>query len=393
MEREYGYLLELLGAFLQERAPRRDPEANWEDLSDLAQIHSVTGILGYMNMRYHLCPDERVSGDLRRRAMNTMLKYTQRGEAADRFSEMLRRAGIEHIRMKGAVLRRYYPVPELRTYGDIDLVIHPRDREKSHRLLLEAGFTPKVDWGPVYSYLRGLECYEIHTDIMETNVSDKADYRGYFAGMWQHTHRCGDGNLEFTPEYHFLYLLTHVAKHIRGAGAGARMYLDLAAVVQGQGAEMNWNWIRGELEELKLLDFAAVALTAVEQWFGVKRPMALPPVKREVLERFRIFTMEAGVYGHHQREQGINALKHQGNADNGSRLAVLGKRLFPPAEALEERYTYLQDKPWLLPAAWVHRVVKTRDKLGQHTHEAKVILSADEAQVAWLQQISREIGL
>lgn len=51
----------------------------------------------------------------------------------------------------------------------------------------------------------------------------------------------------FTPEFHFLYMLTHIAKHIHGSGAGLRMYLDLAAFIRHHGTGLDWPWIEAQL--------------------------------------------------------------------------------------------------------------------------------------------------
>ncbi len=393
MEREYRYLLEVLGAYINRRAPEACPDVDWETMVKLAGIHTVTGILGHMTKKYNLCPDPQISGTLRQAALATAMKYARRAELCGEYCRMLKDAGIEHILMKGAVIRDYYPVPELRTYGDVDLVIRPEDQDRCHKLMLEAGFTPKVDWGPVYSYVRGEEFYEVHTDIMEVDVSDRADYRGYFARMWEYTVPRPDGSLEFRPEFHFLYQLTHIAKHIHHAGAGARMYLDLAVCILRLGESMDWGWLRRELEKLEMLDFGSVALWAVESWFGVSCPMEKKEVPEALMERFLAFTMEAGLYGKHEREAGVNALKRSDEAGGGSRFALLMQRIFPPAGQIKSRYTYLERRPWLLPVAWVHRVFKNRDNFADRAREARVILSADEDEVTRLQKVCRDIGL
>lgn len=393
MEKEYRYLLQLLGAYVNRRAPEPAADVDWEKLLQLAKTHTVTGILGHMAKKYQLCPDPQTAGTLRQAALATAMKFARRAELCGAFCRQLNKAGIEHILMKGAVVRDYYPVPELRTFGDVDLVIHPEDREKCHVLMLASGFTPKVDWGPVYSYIRGDEFYEIHTDIMEVDVSAKADYRGYFARMWDYTVPREDGSLEFTPEFHFLYQLTHIAKHVSRAGAGARMYLDLAACTLHFGDRLDWAWLRRELERLELLDFGSVALTAMERWFGVSCPMEKKEIPEDVMERFLAFTMEAGLYGKDNRDTGLNTLKRSGQEGGGSRLSLLLARVFPSAEQIQSRYTYLQEKPWLLPVAWVHRVFKNREKLSDRAREAKTILSADTEEVTRLQKLTEDIGL
>lgn len=393
MEREYNYLLHLLGAYLREEEPEALDGVDWQKLMHLAHIHSVIGILGYMSMKYPICLDEQVKPCLRRLCLNTIGLYTQRKALAQTMVQELDRAGIDYILMKGYVVRELYPVPELRTFNDIDIVIRPEDRKRSHELMLSRGYQVHTDWEPVFSYFKEQELYEIHTDIMEIDVSEKADYRGYFGNMWRYAQPIGEHSYCFTPEFHFLYLLTHIAKHIHGSGAGVRMYLDVAAFVRRYDAEADWVWIAEQLRELKLFQFAAVVLTAVEAWFGIASPMRHEKVSEVIMESFRDFTLEAGVFGHHNREDAMAGLKHTNQEESAPRLRQLLRRTFPAAKTIQTRYTYLQEKPWLLPVAWVHRLIKTRESLGKHAKEAQQIMHADSEEVRRMQKLMGDIGL
>lgn len=393
MEREYNYLLHLLGAYLREEEPEALDGVDWQKLMHLAHIHSVIGILGYMSMKYPICLDEQVKPCLRRLCLNTIGLYTQRKALAQTMVQELDRAGIDYILMKGYVVRELYPVPELRTFNDIDIVIRPEDRKRSHELMLSRGYQVHTDWEPVFSYFKEQELYEIHTDIMEIDVSEKADYRGYFGNMWRYAQPIGEHSYCFTPEFHFLYLLTHIAKHIHGSGAGVRMYLDVAAFVRRYDAEADWVWIAEQLRELKLFQFAAVVLTAVEAWFGIASPMRHEKVSEVVMESFRDFTLEAGVFGHYNREDAMAGLKHTNQEESAPRLRQLLRRTFPAAKTIQTRYTYLQEKPWLLPIAWVHRLIKTRESLGKHAKEAQQIMHADSEEVRRMQKLMGDIGL
>ena len=394
MEREGKYLLHLLKAYLHREAPEQLPEVDWERLTGLAYIHNLFGILGYMAMSYPICPDPERKAELRKLCLNTIGACTNRAQQAKELSRELARAGIEHIVMKGYVLREFFPVPELRTFSDIDLVIRPEDRELSHAFLLRRGYQVKNDWEPVYSYSRGSEYYEFHTQIMEVDVSDKADYRGYFREAWSHTVETEPGCCQFTPEFHFLYLLTHIAKHVTGSGAGLRMYLDVAAFVQHYGDSLDWAWVSRELKKLSLDAFANTVLTLVQDCFGVASPIALTPVDPAVQQTFLEMTVNGGVFGRNTMDSGTNSLKNQSRGGGEvSRAGTLAKRLFPSAESIQTRYTYLQEKPWLLPVAWAHRLVKTRESWLSHTREAKNILSADKEEVRQLNRLYRDIGL
>lgn len=391
METEYRYLLHLLGAYLRREQPQMPENVDWGSLLRLAQIHGVTGIVGYMGKQYALCPERQ--SELRSLCMGTIALFARRYALAQEMVRQLESAGIDHILMKGFVLRDDFPIPELRTYTDIDLVIRPEDRVKSHELMLSLGFSVKDDWEPVYSYHRGNEYYEIHTQIMEVDVSDKADYRGYFDKAWDYARPVSDHSYRFTREFHFLYMLTHIAKHVHSSGAGIRLYLDVAAFMQRHRSELDWNWIESQLKELKFREFANVVLHAVERWFGVEIPAVFSPVSEDVLDDFTEFTLEAGTFGHHNRDSALAHMKHEEQDEPGSRAKLLMRMAFPKAETIQSRYTYLQDKPWLLPVAWVHRFIKTRSGTEQHLETARQIITADTEEVDRLKKLIRDIGL
>ena len=390
MTKEKLFLLDVLKGFIHEEKLNFDTELDWAELMRLGSINSITGILGYMAMQSPCERTAKYADMLKKQCFANIAIFTQRTERADRMLEKLNAADIDHMISKGYVVRSYYPVPELRSYGDIDILIKPQDRDKCHEIMLEMGFEVKEDWEPVYSYHNGIEVYELHTAIMEIDISDNADYRGFFNTAWEHTINTGGRTFEPTPEFHFLYLLTHIAKHLRGSGAGIRMYLDLAAFVKHFGTSIDWNWIDAKLEDLKLKDFANTALTIVEKCFDVQSPIELRGIAEETFERFLDFTFDGGVFGHVGRDKGLVALK---NAGDKSRTATVMRRVFPSASTIESRYTYLQGKHWLLPVAWVHRVFKNRELLGQRTDEVKSIMQTDDKEVESLKRIYKEIGL
>ena len=369
-------------------------DVDWVKLVKLSQIHCVTGILGYMTMSWPICPNEQMKASLRSVCLNTIALFARRAALAEVFSQTLSRNGIDHIVMKGYVLRGYYPVPELRTFGDIDIVIRLEDREKSDELLRSLGYQPEADWEPVFRYIKEVEYYEIHTEIMDVNVTDKTDYRGYFRDLWRYAESDGGHCYRFRPEFHFVYLLTHLAKHVTGSGAGVRMYLDVAAFLRHFGGSLDWDWVRQELEKLRLTEFANVVLHMVQASFGVESPIPLTTVEEETMRSFLEFTMAGGVFGRAERDSGAESLQwHSRGKETVSRTRTVLQRLFPPAKTIENRYTYLQDKPWLLPAAWVHRLIKTRATWRRHTEEMQNILTADKEEVRKIQKLYEKLGL
>ena len=172
------------------------------------------------------------------------------------------------------------------------------------------------------------------------------------------------------------------------------MYLDVAFFLRHFGSTLDWNWVAGELEKLALSDFANMVFSAVQCWFGEESPWQLRYVPEDVLGDFLEFTLAGGVYGYAGRDKGTVFLKQQNrnNADV-SRMGTLLYHAFPPVKAMEWRYTYLQKRPWLLPAAWVHRLAASRKDWGRFADHTRDVLRADTEEVRKLKRLYKEIGL
>ncbi len=387
------YLLRVLRGFVLGEDPGPF-DGSWQELVKLSAMHSVTGILGHSVMTYPHPDSEPVAQSLRRQCMQTMLLFSRRGADMDALSQALAAEGIDHLLFKGYVVRDYYTIPELRTFGDVDFLIRPEDRQRCDAFMKARAFAPKTDWEPVYSYIKGSEYYEIHSHVLETDISERTDYRAYFSKVWDYAVPRSEHVYVLKEEYHLLYLLTHIAKHIHGSGAGIRMYLDIAFFLKHFGASLDWDWFRDQLEELRFDAFTNMVFTLVQREFGVASPIPLRPVEEPVYLDFLDFTMSGGTFGYFGRDSAVIQLKNQDiDSEEISKGKTLLRRIFPPVSRLERRYTYLQDHRWLLPVAWVHRVVKNRAIFGQRVQEMQDIVSADTEEVRKLKTIYQELGL
>ena len=399
MKEIYGKYLSVLRSFVGGSAPEAVSGEEWPELWELARIHNTMGILSFVYMHHPQLVPEEVRPGLRKLCLGEISLYARRAEQMRQLAEECSKNDIDCLYFKGYVLRNYYPVPELRTFGDVDFVIRKADREKADQLMKDLGYIPKDTWEPAYSYRKDAEYYEIHTDVMEIDVSDKADYVAYFSHIWEHVRPAEVVNLphawEFTPEFHFLYLLTHIAKHISASGAGIRMYLDIAFFIKHFQQKLDWAWVAEELEKLAFSDFANMVFSAVEQWFGIAPPLPLRAVDKPVMADFLEFTLSGGVYGYVGRDKGTVFLKQQARNDREevSKFRTLLHHALPPAASLENRYTYLQKHSWLLPVAWGHRLVASRKEWGRFAGHTKEILNADEEKVKKLKRIYKELGL
>ena len=378
----------LLSAFIRgERPHGADPA----ELLDAARMQNLLPVLAYMNKKWKLFSDEALNAQLSRQLRQTLFLHTQRYCAFEELSKALSGAGIDHMPVKGWYLRHLYELPESRTFGDIDVLIRREDRKAAHELMVSGGFTVKTDWEPTYSYQRGAELYELHTNLMDASLDDRSDLPAFFADAWSHAvprqGRC------FEPEesFHFLYTLCHLAKHLYGGGAGLRMYLDIALFLHHRGSGLDAELIRREMAALKLEGFLDTVLTCCESWFGVTAPWDF--ARTEAADELLVYTLDADLFGKLRDRSTVEARNRRRDADSDGRADAVKRILFPPYEALVKRYTYIEGRRWLIPVALVHRAAVNLGSLSDRANRIRSLSRTRPEEVDAYDDFMKRIGL
>ena len=389
---ENEVFLSLAAAFVNETAPALPDNCSWEALMHTATLQNLLPVLAYMNKKYSLnpapAPAEQLNGALYRAI------YLQAGRA-QRFltlSEKLTAAGIDHMPVKGWYIKELYPEPELRSYGDIDILIRKEDRQRCHALLLAEGFTAGSDWEPTYSYIRDIESYEFHTNLMDGNLDGREDLQAYFSRAWDHAEPREGRRFEPEKEFHFIYCAVHLAKHLYAAGAGLRMYMDLALFIRRFSASLNWAYIEKELEGLGLTAFFHTLLAVLSAWFGVKTPLSYPEPPEATLRQLTEYTLNADLFGK-LRDNSLIRVRNAGASSPRDRLTVIRRRIFPPAAVVGKRYAFVAKRPWLLPVGWLARLIKNAGRVDREVAGLKRIAETDSRAVAAYDSFMQSIGL
>ncbi len=381
-------LISLLRAFVQGSAPERGEPWDTAGLWRLAVQQNLLPVLAYENKQWQLFPEE--TPRLDKLLYGAVAGAVQRCAAFEALSRTLSEGGILHMPVKGYYLRQLYPAPEVRTFGDIDILIHERDRQRVHELLLAQGFETLTDWEPTYSYRRGAEHYEFHTNLMDGNLDDRADLRAYFGTAWDHAQR--DEALRYCPEaaFHLIYVVCHLAKHLYGGGAGLRMYLDVAFYIQHFDQTLDWKTVTDALSALHLFDFFCTVMHACRTWFGVETRCPLPEPDSGALDELLAYTLDADLFGH-SRDHAVVRLRNEG--EEKDRKRVLLRMAFPPAGEIERRYTFLQGRHWLLPAAWAARLAANFRRLPGQLRGLRRVAQADASAVDAYDALMKRLGL
>ncbi|MBR5293830.1 MAG: nucleotidyltransferase family protein [Oscillospiraceae bacterium] len=381
-------MIALLQSFIHGTRPEvADPAA----LLRMAQMQNLLPVLAYMDKKWKLFSDETLRAQLGRQLRQTLFLHNQRYCAFEQLSDALSGAGIDHLPVKGWYLRHLYEVPELRTFGDIDILIRREDRARVHELMLAQGFTVQTDWEPTYTYCRGTELYELHTNLMDASLDDRSDLPAYFADAWTHAApvrgRCHG------PEetFHFLYTLCHLAKHLYTGGAGLRMYLDAALFIHRRGPELDWSAVRREMEELKLGRFLDTVLSCCESWFAVTAPCDFERV--DAAQELLSYTLDADLFGKLRDKSVVQSRNRRESAESDGRASAVRRILFPPYKALVKRYTYIEGRKWLIPVALVHRAAVNVKNLTARTNAIRSIAATSREDVDAYDDFMNRIGL
>ena len=362
------YFMEILRAFVQETNMPVRSDVNWKSVFHLAQIHSVFGIVGYMikKLPSQEVPRNEVSDKLMRGYNSTVISQSGRAVAMEYLEQKYSEADIPCVPMKGYIIRDFYPIPELRTYGDIDFLILPEDRKKSHEIMLANGYIcdHKELGGDVYIYKSpgGWERYEIHTRLLSYNPNRNFNYTAYAETAWTHVKLTESGLYRFTAEFHMIYVFLHLAKHCSSYGAGVRMFMDVALIMKNS-PPINWCAVIDELQKLRLGEFLTVTSALCECWFGVSPPFEIDiSVDPYIYEEICNYIISGGTFGFENTNDIARRLKRAndalGEVSDGriKRLAII-QDFFPRYTFMLNRYPILKKVPVLMPICWIIRLL------------------------------------
>lgn len=356
MQPEMTYFLELLGAFVRRQPAPDMPDIDSKRLIELTERSGLGGVIGYMLQAQSELPED-VKAFFDGAFYKTVFQYTRIGEQVIDLQRKLDAAGIRHAVLKGVALRHLYPVPELRTYGDMDVLLGP-DQEARLRELLKQGNYKIIheDSHQIVVRLKPL-LVEFHFCLDEDCGNDTPELQRYLQDAWTYMHPDQSENCRTAdPMFHFIYLLSHQLRHFHTDCPGIRTFMDIAIFLQS-GMIGDLTALQAQLKELGLYDYAAVVFSLIGYWFHVPAPFPVPPLNEQDAAFATEYIVSTGLFARKQNP-GARRVAEQMN-HRYPRLRAFFEAAFPSAETLQknERYARLAGK--CLPLAWLYRYVYT----------------------------------
>lgn len=355
--------------------------SNWDEVLNLARSHKVTALLyaGLKNSNFlHRVP-QLMQNTLLQEYRKTVYWAVQLEQCCKEISNTLDRVQIDYVFLKGAILKKCYPTPELRTMSDIDMLVRAEDRDKLIGAFAALGAKQEAGDGNHYNF-----CFPqgIHVECHPNLVHPTAPYGTEMNPGWQYCVKRQEGSgWEMTADGLYLHTLCHLSEHFLSGGVGVRFVLDLWLLRKKMGDQLNESFLQSELRRMQLLEFAQNIDALGEKWFGEGNDYDLLELEEYILS--------SGSHGFAERA----ALNEVSISGKGKEKAAL-KRVLYSREQLENRYPWSRRSVLLLPAAWCARafvaVTKRRYIINKWLKNAK---SVSQDQVKAQRELLSRFGL
>ena len=341
-------LLYLLTSAVNSRSPglAQISKMNVDLIYNLASYHSVVAIVAFalecaidLPHKY----DQAKKKAIRKQA----LFDTERNKIFSYFSK----EGIWYMPLKGVVIKEYYPKFGMREMVDNDVLCDPNHMEDVKVIMEDLGFHCDlfgVDNQDVYS--KDILCFEVHNSLFQ---ADKySDFSEYYKDIKTKL-ICDQNNsyeYRFKTEDLYIYLTAHEYKHYSRGGTGLRSLLDTYLFLKHYKAQMDWCYVNGELEKLKLTEFEKMNRQLSEKVFS---EIPLSNEEKQLL----MYYVSSGAHGteEHRVDNRISSELSE-NDSKISKQRYITNRVFLRGEELKSKHPFVYQHKVLLPFFYVYRL-------------------------------------
>lgn len=251
-----------------------------QEMLSSAASHQVTPIL------YYQTRDESLYGSY----LQAISSYTQRAKLLDQIEAAF--SDIPFYTVKGIAVSTYYPVPQIRTMGDCDIIVHESDKERAKQIFLSIGFKETTgEWDDMEWHFQkqGLD-FELHHRLLYDEAVNTEVEKMFADSAWDYVQ-----NHELNVNFHFVYLLLHLKKHLLNRGVGIRQFMDLA--VMSKNAKLNREQVSVFLQQAGIEKFAGVCSALCLRWFDVSLLVDTPEISDEFFNKATDTILANGVFG------------------------------------------------------------------------------------------------
>jgi len=345
------------GLWGAERFPfRADENTDWQavykELSDHAVISLAVDVLP-------LIPG--IGQELRQKwimsSTRKMMFWHKILKTQQELCELLWEKNIPFAVLKGSSAAVYYPKPEYRTMGDIDVLVRPEDFDRVFSHLRQQGWETGKDGGRHIELKKDgveLELHRYFSTLADGVAAQKMDDLLVDALERMEKTTLGRYSLPLLPRLeNGLVLLAHIGQHVR-SGLGLRQIIDWMLFVDREMDDRFWSEEFRAWARLTGMETLAVHVTRMCQLYMGLREDGITwcaDADEALCGELMELTLARGNFGR--------------KLENYTTMAsVLGPLVdwknIPKTLQMRGEYNWkaLKKHPWLRPFAWVYQICR-----------------------------------
>lgn len=305
----------------KEQAPSCVERINWRSLLSFAKEQTIAGVYWQGIQRLEDVANKATEDNV----MEWMGAYIQivrrnamTNEAVANLAKFMQSKDIGFFVFKGQTIASYYPLPEIRTSGDVDFYVFKKDWERA-RLLFEQKYhlTDEQD-GQAWSFVMDRVPCEMHFRTVVFASKSKQHYwdeliDSYFDDVLDHVLINGVEVPTLPPTLNAIYLFVHIYHHFLKEGIALRQFIDWMMFFEAKHEEIVVSELTAKLERLGLLRafkaFGAV-LTVVLGMETKFFPYTLTDSDKRYVDKIMSIVLRYGNFGKYGRKEQQGGWKH-----------------------------------------------------------------------------------
>lgn len=323
---------------------------------------------------------------------------------------------IWYMLLKGMVIRKYYPAPELREMADNDILFDNKYSKEVYEFMTARGY--KCDdynkgyhdeylKPPAYNFEMHRQLvsskerpkwYEYYKDVKSILIKDTNENRETAANSESNN---TSNQFYFSDNDFYVYFIVHTYKHFLNSGMGLRTVLDVYLYVSNLQEKLDFDYIEEQLKKLDAYDFEQTFRSIAFKMFGKNAKEgnaaadelqdsfddkeqdmlreSFDAKKQDKLcgsfdakeqdkwwnsfdaqeQEMLSYILDAGTYGNLE-----NSVAHKMGYTKGEKkkasdkVKYIFRRLFPPMDTIEEFFPFFYKHKWAIPFLYIYRIGK-----------------------------------
>ena len=267
---------------------------------------------------------------------------------------------VPYVLLKGTEAAKYYPNPQFRALGDIDIITRHDDFDTAYQYFLNQGYQIQKNYEREIAFYKDGVLVELHRSFAKLNDARFAEYLdNLIISNINPTHQLPD-------QINGLVLLEHISQHLV-KGLGLRQIIDWMMYVDKCLSDDEWPGFRVLARNIGLETRAIVTTRMCELHLGLPERKWCESADKDICDQLMDYVIECGNFGNKRAND-------RGNTENVFIYARNPVALFNLLQKQGlKNWKAANDFPVLRPFAWCYQALRYLHKgLSQNNAEREL---------------------